>query len=111
LKRMLDNKDWGRVVFVSSESGVFIPEGDGALRLLESAQLVIARGAAETTRAPTYSQFGDARSDLGRDGAGPSGRARRGCRTTVDDLVQRTFTERRRRRCCSATPCRKRSPT
>ena len=26
LKRMLDNKDWGRVVFVSSESGVFIPK-------------------------------------------------------------------------------------
>ena len=35
LKRMLDNKDWGRVVFVSSESGIFIPEGDGALRFLE----------------------------------------------------------------------------
>ena len=26
LKRMLDNKDWGRVVFVSSESGVYIPK-------------------------------------------------------------------------------------
>ena len=25
LKRMLDSKDWGRVVFVSSESGVYIP--------------------------------------------------------------------------------------
>src|SRR4051794_12065371 len=26
LKRMLDSKDWGRVVFVSSESGVYIPK-------------------------------------------------------------------------------------
>lgn len=26
LKRMLDNKDWGRVVFVSSESGIFVPK-------------------------------------------------------------------------------------
>ena len=31
LKRMLDNKDWGRVVFVRR----LYPEGDGALRLLE----------------------------------------------------------------------------
>jgi NAD(P)-dependent dehydrogenase (short-subunit alcohol dehydrogenase family) len=26
LKRMLDKKDWGRVVFVSSESGVYVPK-------------------------------------------------------------------------------------
>src|SRR6185503_16299347 len=26
LKRMLDHKEWGRVVFVSSESGIFIPK-------------------------------------------------------------------------------------
>ena len=81
LKRMLDNKDWGRVVFVSSESGVYIPKEMVHYGFSKSAQLVIARGAAETHQGHQRDrQFGDARSDLGRDGAGPSGRARRGCR-------------------------------
>ena len=50
LKRMLDNKDWGRVVFVSSDSGVFIPKEMVHYGFSKSAQLVIARGAAETTK-------------------------------------------------------------
>ena len=50
LKRMLDNKDWGRVVFVSSESGVYIPKEMVHYGFSKSAQLVIARGAAETTK-------------------------------------------------------------
>jgi NAD(P)-dependent dehydrogenase (short-subunit alcohol dehydrogenase family) len=50
LKRMLDTKDWGRVVFVSSESGVVIPKEMVHYGFSKAAQLVIARGAAETTR-------------------------------------------------------------
>src|SRR3954453_10781795 len=50
LKRMLDTKDWGRVVFVSSESGVYIPKEMVHYGFSKSAQLVIARGAAETTK-------------------------------------------------------------
>src|SRR5438445_694417 len=50
LKRMLDNKDWGRVVFVSSESGVYIPKEMLHYAFKKSAQLVIARGAAEQTK-------------------------------------------------------------
>ncbi len=50
LKRMLDAKQWGRVVFVSSESGIFIPKEMVHYGFSKSAQLVIARGAAELTK-------------------------------------------------------------
>jgi hypothetical protein len=108
---MLDNKDWGRVVFVSSEVRRLHSEGEMVHYGFSKpgATSVIARGAAETTKAHQRdSQFGDARSDLGRDGAGPSAARAEAAGTTVDDLVQRTFTNAARRRCCSATPCRKR---
>src|SRR6187402_139510 len=96
LKRMLDNKDWGRVVFVSSESGVFIPKEMVHYGFSKSAQLVIARGAAETTKGtnvtvnsvmpgPTWVEMAPVRLAARAEAAG----------TTVDDLVQRTFTERR----------------
>jgi NAD(P)-dependent dehydrogenase (short-subunit alcohol dehydrogenase family) len=96
LKRMLDNKDWGRVVFVSSESGVFIPKEMVHYGFSKSAQLVIARGAAETTKGtnvtvnsvmpgPTWVEMAPVRLAARAEATG----------TTVDDLVQRTFTERR----------------
>jgi NAD(P)-dependent dehydrogenase (short-subunit alcohol dehydrogenase family) len=96
LKRMLDNKDWGRVVFVSSESGVYIPKEMVHYGFSKSAQLVIARGAAETTKGtnvtvnsvmpgPTWVEMAPVRLAARAEAAG----------TTVDDLVQRTFTERR----------------
>ena len=50
LKDMLDTKDWGRVVFVSSESGIYIPKEMVHYGMSKSAQLVIARGAAEATK-------------------------------------------------------------
>jgi NAD(P)-dependent dehydrogenase (short-subunit alcohol dehydrogenase family) len=97
LKRMLDNKDWGRVVFVSSESGVYIPKEMVHYGFSKSAQLVIARGAAETTKGtnvtvnsvmpgPTWVEMAPVRLAARAEAAG----------TTLDDLVQRTFTERRR---------------
>ena len=96
LKRMLDNKDWGRVVFVSSESGVFIPKEMVHYGFSKSAQLVIARGAAETTKGtnvtvnsvmpgPTWVEMAPV----------ASGRARRGCRNDRRRSRPRTFTERR----------------
>jgi NAD(P)-dependent dehydrogenase (short-subunit alcohol dehydrogenase family) len=96
LKRMLDHKDWGRVVFVSSESGVYIPKEMVHYGFSKSAQLVIARGAAETTKGtnvtvnsvmpgPTWVEMAPVRLAARAEAAG----------TTVDDLVQRTFTERR----------------
>ena len=96
LKRMLDNKDWGRVVFVSSESGVFIPKEMVHYGFSKSAQLVIARGAAETTKGtnvtvnsvmpgPTWVEMAPVRLAARAKGMG----------TTVDDLVARTFSERR----------------
>ena len=42
-------KDWGRVVFVSSESGVFIPPEMIHYGFTKAAQLAIGRGLAETT--------------------------------------------------------------
>ncbi|MEH2539573.1 MULTISPECIES: SDR family NAD(P)-dependent oxidoreductase [unclassified Bradyrhizobium] len=96
LKRMLDNKDWGRVVFVSSESGVFVPKEMVHYGFSKSAQLVIARGAAETTKGtnvtvnsvmpgPTWVEMAPVRLAARAKAAG----------TTVDDLVSRTFSERR----------------
>lgn len=96
LKRMLDEKDWGRVVFVSSESGVYIPKEMVHYGFSKSAQLVIARGAAEMTKGtnvtvnsvmpgPTWVEMAPVRLAARAKSAG----------TTVDDLVTRTFTERR----------------
>ena len=96
LKRMLDNKDWGRVVFVSSESGIFIPKEMIHYGFSKAAQLVIARGAAELTKAtnitvnsvlpgPTWVEMAPIRLAARAKGMG----------TTAEDLAARTFTERR----------------
>ncbi len=96
LKGMLDNKDWGRVVFVSSESGIFVPKEMVHYGFSKSAQLVIARGAAEQTKGthvtvnsvlpgPTWVEMAPTRLAARAKSMG----------TTVDDLVARTFTERR----------------
>jgi NAD(P)-dependent dehydrogenase (short-subunit alcohol dehydrogenase family) len=96
LKRMLDSKDWGRVVFVSSESGIFIPKEMIHYGFSKAAQLVIARGAAELTKAtnitvnsvlpgPTWVEMAPIRLAARAKGMG----------TTAEDLAARTFTERR----------------
>ena len=88
LKRMLDNKDWGRVVFVSSESGVFIPKEMVHYGFSKAAQLVVARGAAELTKGtnvtvnsvmpgPTWVEMAPVRLAARAKGMG----------TTVDELV------------------------
>jgi NAD(P)-dependent dehydrogenase (short-subunit alcohol dehydrogenase family) len=96
LKRMLDGKDWGRVVFVSSESGIFVPKEMVHYGFSKAAQLYIARGAAEETKGtnvtvnsvlpgPTWVEMAPVRLAARAKGMG----------TTVDDLVARTFSERR----------------
>jgi NAD(P)-dependent dehydrogenase (short-subunit alcohol dehydrogenase family) len=96
LKRMLDGKDWGRVVFVSSESGIFVPKEMVHYGFSKAAQLYIARGAAEQTKGtnvtvnsvlpgPTWVEMAPLRLAARAKGMG----------TTVDDLVARTFSERR----------------
>jgi NAD(P)-dependent dehydrogenase (short-subunit alcohol dehydrogenase family) len=96
LKDMLDNKDWGRVVFVSSESGIFVSKEMVHYGLSKSAQLVIARGAAEQTKGtnvtvnsvlpgPTWVEMNPER----------MGARARAMNTTLEDLKERTFTERR----------------
>jgi len=50
LERMILEKDWGRVVFVSSESGVLIPKEMVHYGFSKSAQLAVTRGAAECTK-------------------------------------------------------------
>jgi NAD(P)-dependent dehydrogenase (short-subunit alcohol dehydrogenase family) len=95
LKRMLE-KDWGRVVFVSSESGVFVPKEMVHYGFSKAAQLFIARGAAEQTKGtnvtvnsvlpgPTWVEMAPTRLAARASSMG----------TTVDDLVARTFSERR----------------
>ena len=96
LKRMLDKKDWGRVVFVSSESGIFVPKEMVHYGFSKAAQLFIARGAAEQTKGtnvtvnsvlpgPTWVEMVPTRLAARAKAAG----------TTADDLAARTFTERR----------------
>ncbi len=96
LKKMLDDKDWGRVVFVSSESGIYVPKEMVHYGFSKSAQLVIARGAAEQTKGtnvtvnsvlpgPTWVEMAPVRLAARAKAAG----------TTVDDLTRRMFTERR----------------
>jgi NAD(P)-dependent dehydrogenase (short-subunit alcohol dehydrogenase family) len=95
LKRMLE-KNWGRVVFVSSESGIFVPKEMVHYGFSKAAQLFIARGAAEQTKGtsvtvnsvlpgPTWVEMAPTRLAARAKGMG----------TTVDDLVARTFSERR----------------
>ena len=96
LARMLATKNWGRVVFVSSESGVVVPKEMVHYGFSKSAQLIIARGAAEQTKGtnvtvntvlpgPTWVEMQHPRLKARAEAMG----------TTVDDLKARTFTERR----------------
>lgn len=96
LKRMLDHKDWGRVVFVSSESGIFVPKEMVHYGFSKAAQLFIARGAAEYTKGtnvtvnsvlpgPTWVEMAPTRLAARAKNMG----------TTVEDIVARTFSERR----------------
>ena len=96
LKQMLDTRDWGRVVFVSSESGIFIPKEMVHYGFSKAAQLVIARGAAEATKGsnvtvnsvlpgPTWVEMATERMTARAAAQG----------TTVEDLRSKTFTERR----------------
>jgi NAD(P)-dependent dehydrogenase (short-subunit alcohol dehydrogenase family) len=96
LKRMLDVKDWGRIVFVSSESGIYVPKEMVHYGFSKAAQLFIARGAAEQTKGtnvtvnsvlpgPTWVEQTPVRLAARAKAAG----------TTVDDLTSRMFSERR----------------
>lgn len=96
LKRMLDAKDWGRVVFVSSESAIYVPKEMIHYGFSKAADLYIARGAAELTKAtnvtvnsvlpgPTWVEMAPVRMAARAQAAG----------TTVEELKARTFTERR----------------
>jgi NAD(P)-dependent dehydrogenase (short-subunit alcohol dehydrogenase family) len=96
LKRMLDSKDWGRIVFVSSESAIFVPKEMVHYGFSKAAQLYVARGAAEQTRAsnitvnsvlpgPTWVEMAPVRLAARAKGLG----------TTADDLAARMFSERR----------------
>jgi NAD(P)-dependent dehydrogenase (short-subunit alcohol dehydrogenase family) len=96
LKGMIEAKAWGRVVFVSSESGIFVPKEMVHYGFSKGAQLVIARGAAELTKGtevtvnsvlpgPTWVEMAPVRLAARAKGLG----------TTAEELAARTFTERR----------------
>jgi NAD(P)-dependent dehydrogenase (short-subunit alcohol dehydrogenase family) len=96
LKGMLDGDKWGRVVFVSSESAIFVPKEMVHYGVTKSAQLIVARGAAELTKGskvtvnsvlpgPTWVEMQPTRLAARAKGLG----------TTAEDLASRTFTERR----------------
>jgi NAD(P)-dependent dehydrogenase (short-subunit alcohol dehydrogenase family) len=96
LKGMLDRQDWGRVVFVSSESAIYVPKEMVHYGFSKAAQMFIARGAAEQTKGtkvtvnsvlpgPTWVEMAPVRLAARAQTLG----------TTADDLAARTFTERR----------------
>ena len=93
---LLLKKNWGRVVFVSSESGVFIPPEMIHYGFSKAAQLAIARGMAELTAGtaitvnsvlpgPTSVELQTARLTARAQDQG----------TSVEALVEKTFSERR----------------
>jgi NAD(P)-dependent dehydrogenase (short-subunit alcohol dehydrogenase family) len=96
LKGMLETGDWGRVVFVSSESAIFIPQEMVHYGFSKAAQLVVARGAAEQTKGTNVTVNavlpGPTWVDLSPERMAARALAQG---TTVEDLKQRTFTERR----------------
>jgi NAD(P)-dependent dehydrogenase (short-subunit alcohol dehydrogenase family) len=96
LKAMLDHKAWGRVVFVSSESGIYVPKEMVHYGFSKAALLYIARGAAEQTRSSgvTVNSVlpGPTWVEMTPEGLGARAKA---MGTTVDELVARTFSERR----------------
>jgi NAD(P)-dependent dehydrogenase (short-subunit alcohol dehydrogenase family) len=96
LRHMVESSDWGRVVFVSSESGVYVPKEMVHYGFSKAAQLYIARGAAEQTKGtrvtvnsvlpgPTWVEMAPVRLAARAATMG----------TTADELAARTFTERR----------------
>ena len=96
LKGMLDRKGWGRVVFVSSESAIYVPKEMVHYGFSKAAQLYVARGAAESTKGtdvtvnsvlpgPTWVEMAPVRLAARAATMG----------TTADDLAAKTFTERR----------------
>lgn len=92
----MKERDWGRIVFVSSESGVFIPPEMIHYGFSKAAQLAIARGLAETTAGtrvtvnsvlpgPTWVETQEER----------IGRRSKEQKRSVDDIKEDTFRVRR----------------
>ena len=96
LKDMLTYNDWGRVVFVSSESAIFAPRQTVHYGMTKAARLVIARGAAETTKGTNITVNsvlpGPTRVEAQNERLSARA-AEQG--TTVEDPTRRAFTERR----------------
>jgi NAD(P)-dependent dehydrogenase (short-subunit alcohol dehydrogenase family) len=95
LPKMLE-RGWGRIVFVASESGVFIPEEMIHYGFSKAAQLAIARGCAELTKGtnvtvnsvlpgPTWVEELAANFEKRAEAKG----------TTVEALQRQMFSERR----------------
>lgn len=93
---LLLKKDWGRIVFISSESAIYIPKEMIHYGFSKSAQLAIARGMAQLTSGtnitvnsvlpgPTWVEGAPARLEARAKEQG----------TTVEALIQQTFDVRR----------------
>ena len=97
LQRMIEKKDWGRVVFVSSESGVLIPKEMVHYGFSKSAQLSIARGAAEYTKETNITVNSVLPGPTWVEASAERLSARAAAQnTTVDALKASLFLERRR---------------
>jgi NAD(P)-dependent dehydrogenase (short-subunit alcohol dehydrogenase family) len=96
LRSMLEAKDWGRIVFVSSESGISIPKEMVHYGFSKSAQLAIARGAAEDTKGTniTVNSVLPGPTWVERHPQTMAARAK-AQGITVDEVKARMFTERR----------------
>ena len=95
LPRLL-KKDWGRIVFISSESGIFIPQEMIHYGFSKAAQLAIARGMSELTvgtditvnsvlPGPTWVEMQKVRLGKRAEKTG----------ATVEEMKKQTFDERR----------------
>lgn len=96
LKQMLDHMDWGRIVFISSESGVVISPDMVHYAFSKSAQLVITRGAAEATRGTNITVNSVLPGPTWVEGMGDRVAARAKMQgISVEETKRRMFTERR----------------
>ena len=105
-------RNWGRIVFISSESALNIPKEMIHYGMTKTAQLAVARGLAELTRGtavtvnsvlpgPTMSEGVET---FVKDLAKQNGQS-------VEEAAASSSSSIARPRCCSASPASRRSPT
>jgi NAD(P)-dependent dehydrogenase (short-subunit alcohol dehydrogenase family) len=104
----MKRKNWGRIVFISSESALQIPVEMIHYGMTKTAQLAISRGLAETTAGTAVTVNSVLPGPTASEGVNDSWTAsRRARRWTADPSRNSSFPKRARVRSCKDSPRRK----